>query len=147
MKIHQLSVFVENKPGQLAMPCRLLADSGISLVTLSLADTQQFGILRLVVRDWQKAKEILERAGCVVNVAEVVAVEIADRPGALAEILEALDRAGVNVEYMYAFHEKPQDKAALVFRFDDPDAALAALARSGANIVSQVDLYRQVERD
>ena len=77
MKIPQLSMFMENKPGRLSDPCRRLAEAGINIVTLSLADTQQFGILRLIVRDWEKAKTVLEQAGCVVNVVEVVAIEVA----------------------------------------------------------------------
>ena len=85
MKIHQLSLFLENKPGHLVEPCRLLADAGINIRTLSVADTQQFGILRMIVSDWQKATAILKDAGCVVNVTEVLAVEVPDRPGGLAE--------------------------------------------------------------
>ncbi len=146
MKLTQLSVFVENKPGRLALPCRLLAQSGINIVTLSLADTQRFGILRLIVRDWAKAKEALERGGFAVNVTEVLAVEVADRPGGLAELLDVLERAGVNVEYMYAFATKLGDKAVLVFRFDRPDEALEALAGCGMNVLSEVELYSRLER-
>ena len=145
MKIHQLSVFVENKPGRLSSPCRLLADAGINIVTLSLADTQQFGILRLLVRDWQKAREVLQQAGMVVNVAEVLAVEVPDRPGGLADVLDVLGQAEVNLEYMYAFTEKLGGKAVLVFRFDNPDQALRALSRSQVNVISQVDLYERLE--
>lgn len=144
MQIPQLSVFVENKPGRLAEPCRLLAQSGINVVTLSLADTQQFGILRLIVRDWSKAKEVLERAGFAVNVTAVLAVEVADRPGGLAEILDLLERGGVNVEYMYAFAIRRGDKAVLVFRFDQPEAAARALADCHINVVSPVELYERL---
>ena len=83
MKIHQLSLFLENKPGQMIQPCRVLADAGIGLHTLTLADTQQFGLLRLIVTDWEEGRKILEQAGYLVNVTEVVAVEVADRPGGL----------------------------------------------------------------
>ncbi|MCR4411280.1 MAG: ACT domain-containing protein [Thermoguttaceae bacterium] len=145
MRITQLSVFVENKPGRLALPCRLLAQSGINIVTLSLADTQRFGILRLIVRDWTKAKEALERGGFAVNVTEVLAVEVADRPGGLAELLDVIERAGVNVEYMYAFATKLGDKAVLVFRFDKPDEAVKALADSGMNVLSEVELFSRME--
>jgi hypothetical protein len=139
MKIQQLSVFVENSPGHLRAPCRLLADAGVNLTTLSLADTQQFGILRLIVRDWQRAKAVLEAAGFAVNTVEVVAVEVPDRPGGLADVLQVIERAKVNVEYMYAFAEKRDDKAVLIFRFDDPDAAIRALQNSEINVVSNVD--------
>src|SRR5512136_831771 len=106
MKLNQLSVFLENKPGALSAPCRLLAQAGINIQTFSLADTQQFGILRLMVHDWAQAKALLEKQGYVVKVTEVVALEVPDRPGGLADLLELVERAGINVEYMYAFTVK-----------------------------------------
>jgi hypothetical protein len=118
-----------------------LARARINLVTLSLADTAQFGILRLIVQDWQTAKMVLEKAGCVVKVTEVLAIEVADRPGGLAQILEIVDRAGLNIEYMYAFAEKRGDRALLVFRFADPDAALQVLQAEGINPVGTVELF------
>jgi hypothetical protein len=141
MKIHQLSLFLENKPGRLSEPCRLLADANINILTLSLADTQQFGILRLIVPDWQQAKEVLEKSGAVVNVTEVVATEVEDKPGGLALILEAIESEGLNIEYMYAFTFRKGDKAVLVFRFDNPDAAIEALKRKGISIIADVELY------
>ncbi len=140
MKIHQLSLFVENRPGHLRAPCQVLADAGINLATLSLADTQQYGILRLIVRDWLRAKAVLEAAGFVVNVSEVVAVEVPDRPGGLAGVLRAIERADINVEYMYAFTEKRRDKAVLVFRFENVDAAIRALKHAEVNVIDDVDL-------
>jgi len=98
MKIHQLSLFLENKPGRLSKPCQVLANAGINILTLSLADTQQFGIMRLILRDWEKAKKTLESEGFVVNVTEVVAIEVADRPGGLAEVLAVLEEGGTNIE-------------------------------------------------
>ena len=88
MKIHQLSLFLENKPGRLIEPCRLLAGAGIDMRTQTLADTAQFGILRMIVSDWESARAVLNQAGFVANIVEVVAVEVPDRPGGLAEILE-----------------------------------------------------------
>lgn len=145
MKLNQLSVFLENRPGALTAPCRLLASAGINLLTLSVADTQQFGILRLIVRDWARAKAILEAAGCVVKVTEVVAVEVADRPGGLADLLEAFGRARLNVEYMYAFSVKQGDRGLLVFRFDQPDAAVAALQAAKVVVVDEVELFRRFD--
>lgn len=141
MKTPQLSVFLENKPGRLSEPCRLLAKAGINIVTLSLADTQQFGILRLIVRDWEKAKAVLEAAGCVVNFTEVVATEVADRPGGLADVLAIIEASAINIEYMYAFAFGKGDKAVLVFRFDNPDAAIELLQSKGINVVGSVELY------
>ena len=141
MKIPQLSMFMENKPGRLSDPCRRLAEAGINIVTLSLADTQQFGILRLIVRDWEKAREVLAQAGCVVTVTEVVATEVEDRPGGLATILEVIEKAGLNIEYMYAFTFRSGDKAVLVFRFNDADAAIQVLQDNGINVIGGVELY------
>lgn len=145
MKIHQLSLFLENKPGHLKNACKALAGAGINILTLSLADTQQFGILRLIVKDWAKAKAVLEKAGCVVNVTEVVATEVADRPGGLAAVLEVIDSRGLNIEYMYAFTFRREDRAVLVFRFDDPDAAIKALGENGINVIGPSELFRRAE--
>jgi hypothetical protein len=146
MKMHQLSLFLENKPGRLSEPCRVLADAGINILTLSLADTQQFGIMRLIVRDWMKAKEVLEKAGFVVNITEVVATEVADKPGGLANVLAIMEGGGVNIEYMYAFTLRSGDKAVLVFRFDNPDAAIELLKAKNINVVGGVELYERAER-
>jgi hypothetical protein len=145
MKIHQLSMFLENKPGRLSEPCRVLAQNGINILTLSLADTQQFGILRLIVKDWQKAKKVLEDSGCVVNVTEVVATEVEDQPGGLATILEVIEAGKLNIEYMYAFTFRNEDKAVLVFRFNDPDAAIKALQGEKINVVGGVQLFERAE--
>ncbi|MDD8042607.1 MAG: amino acid-binding protein [Verrucomicrobiota bacterium] len=144
MKIHQLSVFLENKPGQLVGPCRKLAEAGISITTLSLADTEQFGILRLIVKDWEKAKQVLKDAGFVVNVTEMVAIEVPDRPGGLAEVLDIAEQGGINIEYMYAFTDKLGDKGVLVFRFDDPDKAIHVLGSANFNIIERVDLFNRL---
>ncbi len=141
MKIKQLSVFLENKPGHMSAICKRLAEANISILTLSLADTQQFGILRLIVGDWERAMKLLQEAGCVVRIAEVVATEIDDRPGGLADILSILEEANVNIEYMYAFTFHKADKAILVFRFENPDAAVQILQDKGVNMFDGVDLY------
>jgi len=145
MKLNQLSVFLENRPGALTAPCRVLADAGINLITLSLADTREFGILRVIVRDWKQAKQTLEEKGSVVKVTEVVAVEVPDRPGGLAELLEVFDRAAINLEYMYAFTVKQGDLSLLVFRFTDPDAAVRALREAEVRVVDEVELFRRTE--
>ena len=146
MKLHQLSVFLENKPGRLSVACQALSKAGINILTLSLADTQQFGIMRLIVRDWQTARDVLRAAGCVVNVTEVVAVEVPDRPGGLADVLVTIESAGINLEYMYAFTFRSQDRAVLVFRFEDPDSAITMLQSKGINVIGSVELYSRVEK-
>jgi hypothetical protein len=141
MKIHQLSVFIENRPGHLIGPCQILAEAGLDIVALSLAETQKYGILRLIVQDWQQAKKLIESGGFRVTVAEVLAVQVADRPGGLVEVLRPISAAELNVEYMYAFSTKAGDQAVLVFRFADPEAALRVLADSTVNFVDTVDLF------
>ena len=140
MKLKQISLFLENKPGALSRPVALLAGGRINVLTLTLADAQQFGILRLIVRDWEKAKRLLENDGFVVKVTDMVAVAVPDRPGGLAAILAAVERARVNVEYMYAFTEKRESRGVLLFRFDDPDRAISALEKKGINLVAGTEL-------
>lgn len=143
MKIRQLSLFLENRPGQLRVPCKVLGDAGIDILTMSLADTQQFGILRLIVKDWERAKKALEEAGVVVNVAEVLAVDVPDRPGGLAGVLESFEKAGLGIEYMYPFAASRErgKHATLVFRLEDPDRAAQALSAAGVKLVSSADLF------
>ena len=131
MRIRQISIFLENKPGQLSAICRDLADAGINIATLSLADTADFGIVRMIVDDHEKAKDVLAEKGHVVNVREVIAVCVPDRPGGMAEVMQVLDKAGANIEYSYAFAFHRGEKAVLVFRFDDNNKAESALKAAG----------------
>ncbi len=101
--------------------------------------------MRLILRDWDKAKTTLEAAGCVVKVTEVLAIEVSDRPGGLAEVLETVEKASINVEYMYAFTEKQENKGVLVFRFDNPDKAIEVLKARNINIVGSVELFERLE--
>ena len=143
MKIRQLSLFLENRPGQLRVPVKVLGDAGIDILTMSLADTQQFGILRLVVRDWERARRVLEEAGQVVNVTDVLAVDVPDRPGGLAETLAAFEEAGLGIEYMYAFAASRErgKYATLVFRLEDPERAAKLLSIGGVKLVSSDELF------
>lgn len=141
MKLQQLSLFLENKPGTLRAPVQTLADAGVNLLTVSLADTSQFGILRLIVADPERAREVLEAAGMVVRVTEVVPIEVADDPGGLAAALAVIEQAGLAVEYMYLFgHANRPGRVAIIFRFEDPDAALVALAEAGVRVLSREEL-------
>jgi hypothetical protein len=145
MKVKQLSLFLENTPGALTRPVKLLAKARLNILTLSLADTQQFGILRLVMRDWEKAQRLLMQDGYVVKVSDIVAVEVTDEPGGLANILVTLEQAHVNLEYMYGFTLKHEGKGLLAFRFDDTDRAIAALHKKGINPVGSADLFKRLE--
>jgi hypothetical protein len=142
MKIHQISLFAENKPGHISAPARLLAQEGIDIRSLFLADSQHFGIVRMVVSDWQKAAALFEAHGFVVKVTEVLAVEVPDHPGGLADVLGALDGSGINIEYMYAFPNPRGDQAILIFRFADPDAAIARLQAAGINLLASDELLK-----
>lgn len=146
MKIHQLSLFLENRPGTLRVPVKALADAGINLLGLCLADTSEFGILRLIVREWERAAAVLRAAGCVVNVTAVLALDVEDRPGGLAGVLELLDKAALEIEYMYACTSGDRGrKAALIFRFADPDAALAVLEQKQINLITPPELFWRLE--
>lgn len=141
MKLKQLSVFLENRPGHLSRVCEVLAEAGINIVTMTLADTREFGILRLIVREWQKAKEVLEAAGFAVNTTDVMAIEVADEPGGLEKILKAAEAGGLSVEYMYAFACKQKKNALIVIRFDDIERASAALKAAGIGVLSAAEFY------
>ena len=142
MPIQQLSLFVENRPGSLSAVCKVLKENNLSIRTLSLADTQQFGILRLLLKEHGQAKAALEKAGFVVKTTEVLALEVPDRPGGLADILEILDRHNLSVEYMYAFTFGVNDKAIIVFRFEDPERAIAELKNEPIKLIRAEDLYK-----
>ena len=135
MKVKQLSIFMENRAGRMAEIARQLGEARINIRALSLADTSDFGILRLIVNDVEKAVKVLRDAGHTVSLTDVVAVEVPDTPGGLASVLDPLRGAGVNVEYMYAFVEKATDKAVVIFRFENADAALKVLSKAGISVL------------
>jgi len=141
MKVEQISVFLENKPGALAEVTRILGESGVNIRALSLADTKDFGILRLIVNDNEKAMEILGRKGLTVRKTEVVAVEVPDRPGGLAEILKILSEASINVEYLYAFVQQSGENAIIIFRFDETDRAISVLSGKKVRILEGKKVY------
>lgn len=135
MKVDQISVFLENKPGGLEDTTRILAEAGINIRALSLADTSDFGILRLIVDDTDAAEEALQAQGLRIRKTPVVAVEVPDRPGGFHGIMEALSEKGVNVEYTYAFVERSGENAIIIFRFDKIDEAIEALQKKGITIL------------
>jgi hypothetical protein len=141
MKIRQLSVFLENRAGRLAGLCRTLAEAGVNLTTLTLAEAGEFGLLRLITPEADKAREVVERAGYAATVTEVVALQVPDRPGGLASVLDVLEPHGISVEYMYAFAMRASGDAVMVFRFDDIDRAISVLQAAGVNVFKSVDLF------
>lgn len=140
MAIKQLSVFVENKEGKLREITDILAKAGIDIRALSIADTSEFGILRLIVRDPQKAKALLEKNGFVATINDVVGVEINDRPGGLAEIVRLFAERGINMEYMYAFLTRTENKAYLVVRVDDASEVENLLESEKIRILTPADI-------
>jgi len=141
MKVEQISVFLENRAGRLSEVTRILAETGINIRALSLADTSDFGILRLIVSDLEKAKAALKDNGFTVGRTSVVAVQVPDRPGGLHEILDMLSKRGVNVEYMYAFVTQSQQSAIIIFRFDRTDQAIEALQEGKIPVIPGDTLY------
>ncbi len=140
MAIKQLSVFVENKEGKLREITDILAKAGIDIRALSIADTSEFGILRLIVRDPQKAKALLEKNGFVATINDVVGVEINDRPGGLAEIVRLFAERDINMEYMYAFLTRTENKAYLVVRVDDASEVENLLESEKIRILTPADI-------
>jgi hypothetical protein len=139
--VEQISVFLENKAGRLEEVTGILAEANINIRALSLADTSDFGILRLIVNDNNKAKAELKKAGFTVAKTEVVAVEVADQPGGLHHILRILKKANVNVEYMYAFVQQNGANAVLIFRFDNLGEALRILKDNDVRVIKGEKLY------
>ncbi len=139
MKVEQLSIFLENKAGRLAEVTRTLAENGVNIKALSLADTTEFGILRLIVDDNEKAKTALKDAGFTVGFTGVVAVEVPHRPGGLNQILQILGERGINLEYMYGFHHQGEN-AVMIMRFDRTAPAVETLREKGVRIFSGEEL-------
>lgn len=127
MKTEQISVFLENRAGRLAEVTHTLAEAGINIRALSLADTSDFGILRMIVCDPEKAKTVLKGKGFTIGRTSVVAVEVPDNPGGLDSVLQAVSEHGINVEYMYALVQRDVDSAIMIFRFDKADRAVEVL--------------------
>jgi hypothetical protein len=145
MKLRQLSLFLENRPGALRLPCQVLGQAGVDILSLSLADTQQFGILRLIVKDTERARKVLEEAGCVVKGTDVLAVEVPDRAGGLAEMLGVFEGSGLSIEYIYPLVAGHRGKTAvLLLRVEDPEKAAAMLAGRKVRVLSREEALEAV---
>ena len=141
VKVRQISIFLENKCGRLADVTQTLAENGINIRALSLADTTDFGILRIIVSDSEKASSVLKNTGYTVAETEVVAVEVPDKPGGLANILAPLRKACLDVEYMYAFVQRSGENAIMILRFEDPDRAAELLKGNNVKVLSGKEVY------
>ena len=140
MNVEQISIFLENKSGRLAEVTSVLSEAGINIRALYLADTSDFGILRLIVNDAEKARQILKDHGFTVEKTKVVAIEVQDRPGGLSKILNTMKTEGINVEYMYAFVEKSGENAIVIFRFDEFEKSVDTLRQAGIRILGGEEL-------
>lgn len=141
MEVKQISVFLENKSGRLSEVCSILGQQKINIRALSIADTTDFGILRLIVSQPDEALAILKESGFTVNDTQVIAVSVPDQPGGLASALKVLSQSTVNLEYMYAFLGKDQGNALVVFRVDDIPQALHVLGDAGVHVLSKQEVY------
>lgn len=141
MLIKQISVFVENKSGRLAEITSVLADNGIDIRALSIADTTDFGILRLIVDKPDKAEQVLKEAGMTVSLTNVIAIGIPDTPGAFAKAMKVLSDTGIGIEYMYAFISRDEGRACVLLRVTDNDEAIAALKRNNIEIFEEEQVY------
>jgi len=141
MKVHQISIFLENKPGGLEFATKVLRDAQINIRALALADTADFGILRLIVNDTKAAEAALQAQGFTVHHTPVVAVAIPDRVGGLHSIMEVISKHNINVEYTYAFVERSGENAIIIFRFDKADEAIEALQAEGFTVLPGEKLY------
>jgi hypothetical protein len=139
--IKQISVFVENKKGRLARITDVLGQAGIDLIALSIADTTNFGIMRCIVSNPDKAIALLKQNGFTASMTEVIVAEVTDKPGGLAGILRALDVAGISVEYLYSFVRTPNQNALILFRVEDIEAAVKALKSSNVRLLEESDIY------
>ena len=142
MPVNQISIFVPNKAGWLGNVSRLLGDNGVNIRALSIADTTDFGILRLIVSHPERAGTILREAGMTATITEVVAVAVEDRPGGLATALLALEGRGIGIEYLYGFVQKEGDRALVVLRVENVAAAEEALAGAGVRVLGGDEVYR-----
>ncbi|MGD9017287.1 MAG: ACT domain-containing protein [Desulfobacterales bacterium] len=141
MRAEQISVFLENKAGRLCEVTGVLAKANVNIRALALADTSDFGVLRLIVDDTENAKNVLKNEGFTVGKTDVLAVEVPDRPGGLHEILHLLQSSSINVEYMYAFVQQSGSNAVMIFRFDNTDHALKVIQENGLRVIDGKTLY------
>ena len=141
MRAEQIAVFLENKAGRLAEVASILAEAEVNIRALALADTSDFGVLRLIVNDNQKAIKALKNRGFTVGKMDVVAVEVEDRPGGLHRILDILNKAGINVEYMYAFVTQSGDNAIMIFKFVNIDEAVEVLLENDVTVINGSKVY------
>jgi len=141
MIVKQLSVFLENRAGRLAEVIGVLGDAGVNIRALSVAETADFGVVRMIVADADKAHGLLKEHSITSAETGVIAIEVPDKPGGLAELLQTVAGTGVNIEYMYAMLERREEKAVMIFRIDDTEAGLKKLQDAGVKVLEPAEVY------
>jgi hypothetical protein len=141
MKVEQIAIFLENRSGRLAEITEILAGKDINICAMSLADTSDFGIMRLIVNDTENACNVLKENGFTVGSTNMVVAEVQDKPGGLANVLQIIKKAGLNVEYLYAFTRKSGETGLIIFRFEKIDAAIDVLVKAGVRLLSGEEVY------
>jgi len=141
VKIKQVSVFLENKIGHVRMVTEELRKAGLNMRAISLADSEDFGILRMVVEDPDKAHSVLRAANHTARETEVIAVEVPDQPGGLSDVLKTFEDCGVNIEYMYAVLEKKSENAVIIFRVEEIDEVIEKLKKQNVKLLSSGEVY------
>lgn len=141
MTLKQISIFLENKPGHLSHACEVIAKAGINIITMTLADSSEFGILRIIVQNTEKGKTVLQNAGFTINLTEVIALEIDNKPGGLEKALKAAEAGDISIEYIYVAPSPSFDKARIIVRSNDISRALTAFKSAGVRILHENDFY------
>jgi len=141
MLVKQISIFLENKSGRLAEVTKILGSNGVDISALSIADTTDFGILRLIVSDPEKAEKVLSESGFTVSCTEVIAIAVVDEPGGLAAALEVLEKESIGIEYMYAFVGNTTNAALVILRVENPDNAVEALTKNNIRVLPSSIVY------
>jgi hypothetical protein len=140
--LKQISLFLENKPGRLANACRIIAEEGINIRALSVADATDFGILRLIVDKPDLAEEKLKARGVIVSITDAIGVKVPDKPGGLAEAMDMLGKENISVEYMYAFVGKSGDQAMVIIRLDDNAKGIEAISKHNIALMTPEEVYQ-----
>jgi len=141
MLVKQISVFIENKKGKLAEITRVLKDHNVDISAISIADTENFGILRMIANNQENAVKCIREAGYPVNTTEVIAIEVPDHPGGLHKVLEILEQRGISIEYLYSFVRAKSEKALILFKVENPETAVETLEGSGVKVLSDREVY------
>ncbi|HEX2944559.1 MAG TPA: ACT domain-containing protein [Clostridia bacterium] len=142
MFVKQISIFLENKSGRLSEVTKTLGENNIDISALSIADTTDFGILRLIVNNPEKAEQILKAEGFTVSATSVIAIGVQDKPGGLAKALDVLDKEQIGIEYMYAFVSKSEDEALVILKVAEPEKAVDTLQANGISVLSSSQVYK-----